>query len=518
MLEIILLSLVAGCALGAFLFNQYLAFNRQGLGKIREERRFILESIEREAADYKRSLLEKSKDEIRRRRGELELEIKKRKIEIEKLEMSTRKKLEEAQDRETYLNKEIRKIDNQLVILEEKQFELRVKEERVENSFQSLVEQLENISRMSRKEAKDMLLGLLKNEVELENQQWLAKSEEQFRVKAKDHANQILSTTMQRYAADQVVSNSSGVVTLPNEEIKGKIIGKEGRNIKALEMATGMEFVIGDTSETITISGFNPIRREIARKSLVILLQDGRINPTRIEEVVAKCESEVNETIEEIGHQTILEFGFSGVHPEVVKMIGMLQFRTSYTQNVLEHSKETAYFARMIAEELGLDSKLAARCGLLHDIGKAVSHEIEGPHAIVGSEFLRKHGENSVLVNAVAAHHDDIPGTSVYATIVVIADTISASRIGARKETLAAYIKRLEQLEEIANSFDGVKKAYALQAGREVRIIVNETELDDAASLVLARNIANRVEKEMNFPGQIKVNVIREKRHIEYAK
>jgi ribonuclease Y len=371
---------------------------------------------------------------------------------------------------------------------------------------------------MNRKEAKDQLLATLKNEVTMENQQWIAKAEDDAKLKAKEQAVAILCTAMQRYVADQVANGSSGVVVLPSEEIKGKIIGKEGRNIKSLEMATGMEFVIGDTSETITISGFNPVRREIARKALTILLADGRINPTRIEEVVAKCESEVNESIEEVGQQVVLEFGFSGMHKEIIKMIGMLQFRTSYTQNVLEHSKETAYFSRMIAEELGLNSKIAARCGLLHDIGKAVSHEIEGPHAIVGSEFLRKHGEHPIIVNAVAAHHDDVVPSSVYAIIVMIADAMSASRTGARKETLAAYIKRLEQLEEIASSFEGVKKAYALQAGREVRVIVDENELDDAASHLLARELAARIEKEMSFPGQIKINVIREKRHIEYAK
>jgi len=516
MFELLLFGL--GFILGALVLQVYLHYKNSGLGKIREEARHLIENAEREATEQKRILLEKSKDEIRRRRGDLEIEIKKRKIEIEKQEMHAAKKFDNAREKEHQLNIELKKIEEKFRSLEDKRLELFIKEERVENSLNSLVEQLEKISHMSRKEAKDMLLNILKNEVTLENQQWIAKAEDEARAKAKEQANAILCTAMQRYVADQVAASSSGVVILPNEEIKGKIIGKEGRNIKSLEMTIGMEFVIGDTSETITISGFNPVRREIAKKALTALLTDGRINPTRIEEVVQKCEAEVNETIEEVGHQTVLEFGCSGMHKEIVKMIGMLQFRTSYTQNVLEHSKETAYFSRMIAEELGLNSKIAARCGLLHDIGKAVSHEIEGPHALVGAEFLRKHGEHATVVNAVGSHHDDTPPTSVYAIITMIADAMSASRTGARKETLAAYIKRLEQLEEIASNFEGVKKAYALQAGREVRVIVDENELDDAASHLLARELAARIEKEMSFPGQIKINVIREKRHVEYAK
>jgi ribonuclease Y len=306
-------------------------------------------------------------------------------------------------------------------------------------------------------------------------------------------------------------------VILPNEDMKGRIIGKEGRNIKSLEMATGMEFVIGDT-DAITISGFNPVRREIARNTLEALLQDGRINPTRIEEVAEKCEAEINENIIEIGRQVVLEMNFSGVHHEIIRLLGQLQFRTSYSQNVLEHCKETAHFARMIAVELGLDGNIAARCGLLHDIGKAVTHEIEGPHALVGADIAKKYGESIIVTGAIASHHEDVEPNSIYGIIVMIADTISASRVGARKETLSTYIKRLEQLEDIANAFDGVKRAYALQAGREVRIIVDESRMDDSQSAMLARSIATSVEQEMSFPGQIKVNVIREKRSIEYAK
>ena len=323
---------------------------------------------------------------------------------------------------------------------------------------------------------------------------------------------------MQRYLSDQVTLHSSSIVNLPSEDMKGRIIGKEGRNIKALEMATGMEFVIGDTPEIITISGFNPIRREIAKRALDKLIQDGRINPTRIEEVVAKCQEEIDQTIEEVGRQAVLEFGFRGVHPEIIKLLGSLHFRTSYTQNNLVHSKEVAYFARTIANELGLDADIAARCGLLHDIGKAVSAEVEGPHAMIGADLAKKYGEDPIVVNAIASHHDEITSKTIYGLITHIADAISASRPGARRETLTTYIKRLEQLEEIAVGFDGVKKAYALQAGREIRVIVDEVSMDDEKSMMLARDIAKKIEQEVNFPGQIKVNVIREKRIIEFAK
>ena len=301
--------------------------------------------------------------------------------------------------------------------------------------------------------------------------------------------------------------------------MKGRIIGKEGRNIKALEMATGMEFVIGEAPEIITISGFNPVRREIARRSLEKLVVDGRINPTRIEEIVEQTEREIEEIIQEKGKEAVMRLNIHGVSSEIIALLGKLHFRTSYSQNVLSHSIEVAYMARMLAEELGLPRPdLAARAGLFHDMGKAVSAEYEGPHALVGAEIARRCGENAIVVNAIAAHHEEVPFKTLYDPLIVIADTISASRPGARRETLAAYVKRLEKLETIAMNFVGVKKAYALQAGREIRIIVEENILDDDKSTRLARDVAAMVEAEMNFPGQIKINVIREKRSIEYAK
>jgi ribonuclease Y len=395
---------------------------------------------------------------------------------------------------------------------------VRANETKLKHLYEDLIIKLEQLSNMTREDAKKTLLKTLEDEVKHANEKWIQKIEQEARDSAKDKSSNIIVTAMQRYTADCVAEVTSGNVQLPNEEMKGRIIGKEGRNIKALEMATGMEFVIGDTPEIITISGFNPIRREIAKRALEKLVSDGRINPTRIEEVVAKCESEIDELIQDYGRETILEFNLQGVHPEMVTLLGKLYFRTSFSQNVLQHSKEVGIFARMIAEELGLDGQMALRAGLFHDIGKAVTAEVEGPHAIIGADIAKRCGERDEIVNAIGAHHEEIVFKSIYAPIVVIADTISASRPGARRETFTAYIKKLEKLEEIANTFEGVKKAYALQAGREIRIIIEENVLDDDKAAALAREVAKRIEEEMNFPGQIKVNVIRETRAIEYAR
>ena len=397
--------------------------------------------------------------------------------------------------------------------------QLRINEQRLKSLYDELISKLENICNMSKDDARKALFDTLESEVRHTQEKWIQKVEEESRHVAKEKAIQIVVNAMQRYTAEQVAPNSSGIVHLPNDEMKGRIIGKEGRNIKSLEMATGMEFVIGDTPEIITISGFNPIRREVARRSLEKLIADGRINPTRIEETVLQCEKEIDEMIEEYGKQAIMQFNLQGVKPEMVSMLGKLHFRTSFSQNVLLHSIEVGMFARMIAEELGLPHPdIALRGGLFHDIGKALSAEHEGPHARLGADIARRCGEDPLIVNAIAAHHEEEPFISVYSPIVMIADTISASRPGARRETLSTYIKRLEKLEEIAYAFTGIKKAYAVQAGREIRIIVEEEVLGDDQAMTLARDIARKIEQDMAFPGQIKVNVIREKRAIEYAR
>lgn len=477
-----------------------------------------LKNTKRDVEAERREALLKVKDEVYKRRQEFELEVKRERLEMERSQSRLNEKYELLEQKEQRFEELKRDLQQKERNLSRTTDMLRSNENKLKSLYTELVAKLEKVSGMTVDEAKKVLFETIEAETKLASEKWIQKVEEESREIAKEKSIQIVVSAMQRYTADQVSHHSSGVVHLPNDDMKGRIIGKEGRNIKALEMATGMEFVIGETPEIITISGFNPIRREIAKRTLEKLIVDGRINPTRIEETVAQCEKEIDDLVQEHGKQAVLEFNLQGVHPEIVTLIGKLHFRTSFTQNVLAHSKEVGMFSRMIAEELGLNGSMALRAGLMHDIGKAVTAEIEGPHAIIGSDIARRCGEDPIIVNAIAAHHEEVPYTSMYGPIVVIADTISASRPGARRETLTTYIKRLEKLEDIAASFDGVKKAYALQAGREVRIIVEEDYLDDERSTILAREIARRVEKEMAFPGQIKVNVIREKRFIEYAR
>lgn len=476
------------------------------------------ESVQKNIEHERKESFLKIKDELYRKRKEFELELRRDRIDLEQKRERLNQKYESIGKKEQRVDDvrhELQQKERDLLKLNDN---LRINESKLKKLYDDLIFKLEQLGNMGRDEAKRTLLNTLKAEVVHGAEKWIQKVEQESQNVAKQRSAEITITAMQRYTIDEIPAATSGSVQLPSDDMKGRIIGKEGRNIKALEMATGMEFIIDDGSETIIVSGFNPIRREIAKKSLERLVQDGRINPTRIEETVAKCEAEIEDLIQEYGKNIVLEHGLQGVHSEIVSLLGKLHFRTSYSQNVLQHCKEVGLFARMIAEELGLDGSIALRAGLLHDIGKAVTAEIEGPHAIIGANIAKRCGESDVIVNAIAAHHEEIPFTSVYAAIIVIADTISASRPGARRETFAAYIKKLEKLEEIAYSFDGVKKAYALQAGREIRILLEEDTLSDDDAIVLAREVAKTIEKEMNFPGQIKVNVIREKRAIEYAR
>jgi len=514
---ILTLSLVGGAAVVLLL----LSFAKKKLDKANrflEESRVKWKDVKREIETEKKEAFLKVKDDMHKKRQEFEIEIKRERIELDRLQSKLNVKYENLEKKEGNLDDmklELQQKERNLLRTEDA---LRSEESKLKKLYNDLVTKLERLSNMSQNEAKQALLDTLESEVKLASQKWIHKVEEEARETAKNKATQIIISSMQRHAADLVTPHSSGIVHLPSDEMKGRIIGKEGRNVKALEMATGMEFIIGDTPEVITISGFNPVRREIARRALERLIADGRINPTKIEETVEQCEKELDEIIEDYGKQAILEFNLQGIHPELVTLLGKLHFRTSFSQNVLLHSKEVASFARMIAEELGLNGDLALRAGLLHDIGKAVSAEVDGPHAKIGANIAKRCGEDPVIVNAIASHHEEGSFKSIYDPIIVIADTISASRPGARRETLAAYLKRLENLESIASAFEGVKKAYALQAGREVRILVEEDRLTDEMATNLARTIAKKIEEEMNFPGQIKVNVIREKRIIEYAR
>jgi len=477
-----------------------------------------LEDLRRLIENERKEAFLKLKDELYKKRTDFELEMKRERIDLDHLQSKINAKYEKIEKKEHHLDELRRELQQRERSLSRAEDNLRMNENKIKNLYNELITKLERVGSLTKDDARQMLLDTLEAEVRHSNQKWIQKIEEEAQQTAREKAVHIIVAAMQRYTADQVAQHSSGVVNLPNDDMKGRIIGKEGRNIKALEMATGMEFVIGDTPEIITISGFNPVRREIARRALERLIGDGRINPTRIEETVSQCEKEIEELVHDYGREATMEFNLQNIHPELVQLLGKLYFRTSFSQNVLLHSKEVALFSRMIAEELGVDGATALRAGLLHDIGKAVAAEVEGPHAIVGSEIARRCGEKPVIVNAIAAHHEEISFNSIYGPIVLIADTLSASRPGARRETLAAYLKRLEKLEDLAHTFDGIKKAYALQAGREIRIIVEEDSLTDDQALVLARNVADKIEKEMSFPGQIKVNVIREKRAIEYAR
>ncbi len=476
-----------------------------------------LKNIKRAIENERKEALLKLKDELYQKRKEFDGDLKRERMDIERLQSKLNAKYDSLEERAQKIEETKRDIQAKERHLSRLEDAMRLNESRLKELYEELIGKLELVSNMSRDEAKSVLFETIQDEVNLASQKFVQKIEEDSKNTAKSKSVDIILTAMQRYTADYVTIHSSAIIHLPNDEMKGRIIGKEGRNIKSLEMATGMEFIIGESPD-ITVSGFNPIRREVAKRTLEKLVADGRINPTRIEETVTQCEQEIDETIQEYGKETILEYNLQGVNNEIVTLLGKLYFRTSYSQNVLQHSKEVGMFARLIAEELGLDGQLALRCGLFHDIGKAVTAEIEGPHAKIGGDIAKRCGEDAIVVNAIAAHHEEVPPASVYAWITIIADTMSACRPGARRETLSAYIKRLEKLEEIANKYDGVKKAYALQAGRELRIIVQEDSMSDEKSLELARSIAREIEKEMNFPGQIKVNVIRETRSIEYAR
>ena len=475
------------------------------------EAKRLMENAKKEAENIKKEEIIKAKEEIMKSRNELDKEIRERRGEVQLQEKRIVQKEENLERRSENFEKREKEVENKLQEIEQRKKDL-------QDLFNKEMAELQRISGLSVEEAKTLLLSEVEKQITNEKAHIIKELEVKAKEDANKNAKEILSYAIQKCAADHTSETTVSIVSLPNDDMKGRIIGREGRNIKAIETLTGIDLIIDDTPEAVIISGFDPLRREVAKITLEKLIEDGRIHPAKIEEMVEKAKEEVASIIKSEGERATLETGVIGLNPELVKLIGKLKYRTSYGQNVLNHSIEVSNLARIMAEELGLDSKRARRAGLLHDIGKALDHDMEGTHVEIGVDILKKYKENELVINAVEAHHGDVEPRTLEAVLVQAADAISASRPGARRETLEAYIKRLEKLEEIANSFEGVDKSYAIQAGREVRIIVKPEKVTEAEMTIMARDIAKRVENEMDYPGQIKVNVIRESRAIEYAK
>ena len=503
-----LLALVIGALVGFIIRKK---IGEAKIGSAETEAKRILDEAKADAESAKKTALLEAKEGIMSQRNEFEREMKERRAEANRLENRLNKKEENLDKKTDQLEKKNDQLDKKIK-------ENEALKEKIEESLLAQQKKLEEISGITAEEAKDELIGRVESEVKHELAQRLDELETQFKEEADEKAKNILSLAIQRYASDHVSEATVSSVALPSEEMKGRIIGREGRNIQKIETLTGVELIIDDTPETITLSGFDPVRREVARIALERLISDGRIHPARIEEMVEKAQKEVELSVKQAGERATFEVGIHGINAELVRLLGRLKYRTSYGQNVLKHSIEVAFLAGMMADELGVDSNAAKRAGLLHDIGKAFPHDVEGSHVEIGVNAAKKYKESREVVHAIEAHHNDVEPKSIIAVLVQAADAISAARPGARREDMENYIKRLEKLEEIAKSFDGVDKAFAIQAGREVRVMVKPEEINDEGMKIVAREMAAKIQAEMKYPGQIKVNLIRESRATDYAK
>jgi len=515
----LLLALVAGVLLGAgigFLVRKRVAEGK--LGSAEEHSRKIVAEAEKQAENIRKEAQLQSKEDLYRAKADFERETRNKRQDLQKIEKRLTQKEENLEKKVDLIDQKEVAINRREKNLESKENAVKNMEEKYTHALEDQRKLLEKISGMTSEEAKRLLMQSLENDAKHEAARTIRRVEEETRENSDKIARNIIASAIQRYSAEYVAEKTVSLVNLPNDEMKGRIIGREGRNIRTIEQLTGVDLIIDDTPEAILISAFDPTRREVARIALERLISDGRIHPARIEEVVEKVRQETDVAIREAGEQATFDIGCHRVNPEVVKLLGRLKYRTSFDQNVLQHSLEVAFLCGMMASELGINVKSAKRAGLLHDIGKAVDHEVEGSHAVIGADLAKKYGEVEEIVHAIAAHHDDVKAQTVLAVLVQAADALSAARPGARREMLVTYVKHLQDIEEIANSFPGVSKSYAVQAGREVRIIVESKDVSDDDSVVLARDVAKKIEESLSYPGQIKVTVIRETRAVEFAK
>jgi ribonuclease Y len=509
-----LLGIGVGFALAYWLKGK-LAFDK--IKAAEEESHQIIEDAKRRADTLLKEAKIEAKDKLFKMKSDFDSETRETRAEIKKQEKRLIQKEEHIDRRNEQFEKKERDMSHKEKELQKREEAIVENENRCNEILAEQKRQLERISGLTTEQAKELLIHAMENEARYEGAKLIKRIESEAKEEADKKAKDIIATAIQRYSGDFVAERTVSVVQLPNDEMKGRIIGREGRNIRALEAATGIDLIIDDTPEAVILSGFNPVRREVARLSLMRLISDGRIHPARIEDIVKKVGHEVDAAVKEAGEQAAFDLGVHGIHGELIKYIGQLKFRTSYAQNVLQHSVEVGFLTGIMAAELGLNQKIARRMGLLHDIGKAIDHEVEGPHAIIGSKLAKKYNESPKVVHAIAAHHEDVPPCSVYALLVQAADSLSGARPGARKELLENYIKRLEDLEKIANDFKGVANSYAIQAGREIRVMVESDAVSDEDSILMSKDIARKIEEVLTFPGQIKVMVIRETRAVEYA-